>query len=143
MKIVTILLCSLGVVTLAGCSPQDQDKTSSAEEVKVSNAGEEPEGETKVALPAPNENLMKITCADFLATANVAVADPESDAAKAAQDELANGLTWLHGYLYGAKNGKVEVLSQDWMKATAKRVFDSCSAAKDPKATSLFEVATS
>ena len=46
---------------------------------------------------APDDPLTKVTCADFLATAEVATAQPADDAALAAQDELANGLTWLHG----------------------------------------------
>lgn len=92
---------------------------------------------------APDDPLTKVTCADFLATAEVATATPADDAALAAQDELANGLTWLHGYLYAKQDGGIEPLSQSWMQATAKRVFEACSAAEKPAETSLFEVATS
>jgi uncharacterized membrane protein len=101
--------------------------------------------ETPAELPkvAPTDALTKITCADFLATAEVATAQPADDAALAAQDELANGLTWLHGYLYATKAGKIEPLSQAWMQTTAKRVFEACSAAEKPAETSLFEVAVS
>ena len=92
---------------------------------------------------APDDPLTKVTCADFLATAEVATAQPANDAALAAQDELANGLTWLHGYLYAKADGGIEPLSQSWMQATAKRVFEACSSAEKPAGTSLFEVATS
>ena len=92
---------------------------------------------------APDDPLTKVTCTDFLATAVVVTAQPADDAALAAQDELANGLTWLHGYLYAKKDGGIEPLSQTWMQTTAKRVFEACSAAEKPAETSLFEVATS
>lgn len=112
-------------------------------------AGKDAEAETAMKTPAEtpkvasNEALTKVTCADFLATAEVATTQPADDAALAAQDELANGLTWLHGYLYATKAGKIDPLSQDWMTATAKRVFEACSAAEKPAETSLFEVAVS
>ena len=114
-------------------------------------AAEEAAGEETAAAEAPAEKpalapddpLTKVTCADFLATAEVATAQPADDAALAAQDELANGLTWLHGYLYAKADGAIEPLSQTWMQTTAKRVFEACSAAEKPAETSLFEVATS
>lgn len=92
---------------------------------------------------SPSDNLVTLTCADFLATAQVAAAEPADGAALAAQDELANGLTWLHGYLYASSNGAIEPLSQNWMKATVTRVHDECAAAKDPSSVNLFEVAKS
>ncbi len=92
---------------------------------------------------AANESLTKLTCADFLATAQVAMTQPADDAALAAQDELANGLTWLHGYLYARKGGAIEPLSQMWMQTTAKRVYEACSAAKEPAKANLFEIAVS
>ena len=111
----------------------------------------EAEGESAAAIKTPaetpkvaaDENLNRLTCADFLATAKVATTQPADDAALAAQDELANGLTWLHGYLYATKAGKIEPLSQDWMAATAKRVYESCAKAEKPADTSLFQVAVS
>lgn len=92
---------------------------------------------------APDDALTKVTCADFLSTAEVATTQPADDAALAAQDELANGLTWLHGYLYAKQDGGIEPLSQTWMQTTAKRVYEACSSAEKPAETSLFEVATS
>jgi hypothetical protein len=92
---------------------------------------------------AATDPLTQLTCADFLATAKIAATQPVDDAALAAQDELVNGLTWVHGYLFAKNGGKYDVLNQQWIQATAKRVFDNCAAAKDPKTTNLFDVATS
>jgi hypothetical protein len=137
---VTILLAGALALTTA-CKPAQKDEApkDAAPAVAV-DAAESP---AKAPPVDANDNLMKLTCADFIATAQIATVQPADDAALAAQDELANGLTWVHGYLYSKNNGKYDALTQDWMKVTAKRIFENCSAAKDPKATSLFEVATS
>lgn len=124
------------LLMLAACAPQGE--TAVSEETAA--ADEAPAEKPKLA---PDDPLTKVTCADFLATAEVATAQPADDAALAAQDELANGLTWLHGYLYARKDGAIEPLSQTWMQTTAKRVFEACSAAEKPGETSLFEVAVS
>lgn len=124
------------LLMLAACAPQGE--TESGEETAA--AAQAPAERPKLA---PDDPLTRITCADFLATAEVATTQPADDAALAAQDELANGLTWLHGYLYAKKDGGIEPLSQTWMQATAKRVFEACSAAEKPGETSLFEVAVS
>jgi hypothetical protein len=133
MKYSSMIISAVCAVALAGCAAQ-------ASETAVSAAATTAR---PVVKPAPTDNLMKISCADFLATAKVAVDETDADAAKAAQDELANGLTWLHGYLYAKNNGAIEVLSQEWMKATVTKVHANCTAAKDAAGTSLFEVATS
>lgn len=112
---------------------------------------EEAAGEdTAAAVEAPAEapklapyDPLTEAIAEILATAEVATAQPADDAAHSAQDELANGLTWLHGYLYAKADGGIEPLSQTWMQTTAKRVFEACSSAEKPAETSLFEVATS
>ncbi|MDF0546568.1 hypothetical protein PX699_29885 [Sphingobium sp. H39-3-25] len=95
---------------------------------------------SQVRTLAATDNLNRLTCADFLATASVAASRDTGDAALAAQDEISNGLIWLHGYLYAAKGGHIEVLSQQWMTSTARRVFEVCSKAQKPKETTLFEV---
>jgi hypothetical protein len=102
-----------------------------------------PETAAEITPVPANENLMRLTCADFLSTAEVAMSQPADEAALAAQDEMVTGLTWLHGYLYAARAGKIDVLSQNWMKATAKQVHETCAKAGNPAETSLFEVATS
>lgn len=139
MKHALTLVLAGTVAMTAACAPAGEaDKNGAAETAEA--AIEAPAEKPKVAA---NEALTKITCADFLATAEVATAQPADDAAVAAQDELANGLTWLHGYLYATRQGKIDPLSQAWMETTAKRVFEACSAAEKPAETSLFEVAVS
>ncbi|MCU0890669.1 MAG: hypothetical protein MUE77_02740 [Sandarakinorhabdus sp.] len=139
MKHLSIILAGGAAIALTACSsPAEQSAPAPA----AVAAAAEPSG-TNVPKPAPTDNLMKISCADFLETAKVAVDTGNAQAAAAAQDELANDLTWLHGYLFATRKGDIAVLSQDWMKATVARVHARCSAARDAAATSLFEVATS
>lgn len=127
---------TLAAIALAACG--QQDAAGSAAE-----AAEEIERPEQSPVVAPSDDLMRLSCADFLATAQVARTQPADDAALAAQDEIAYGLTWLHGYLYAAQGGEVAVLSQDWMAETVADVFGACSQAEDPGSVSLFEVATS
>lgn len=122
----------LGALVLAGCAQPDAAAPAAEEAI------ERPDQAPAVAA---SDDLMRLTCADFLATAEIARSQPADDAALAAQDEIANGLTWLHGYLYATKAGKIKPLSQDWMAAAAKRVYETCSRAEEPAETSLFEVA--
>lgn len=122
------------ILALAACQPAPAGEAAT----ETADAVEAPAEKPKLA---PDDALTKVTCADFLATAEVATAQPADDAALAAQDELANGLTWLHGYLYAKQDGAIEPLSQTWMQTTAKRVYEACSAAEKPAETSLFAVA--
>lgn len=144
MKRMNILI-AMGAFTLSACnaSGDGDGSNSTAVQADKTASGVVAGPEKKIAPPAPTDNLMKITCADFLGTAAVAVDASDVDAAKAAQDELANGLTWLHGYLYATKKGELPDLSQDWMKTTVTTVHANCKAATDPAKLSLFEVATS
>ncbi|MEE4317450.1 MAG: hypothetical protein V2I74_10765 [Erythrobacter sp.] len=124
----------LGALVLGGCAQPDAAAPAAEEAI------ERPDQAPAVAA---SDDLMRLTCADFLATAEIARTQPADDAALAAQDEIANGLTWLHGYLYASRAGEIDPLSQDWMAATAKRVYETCSTAEKPAETSLFEVAGS
>ena len=87
-----------------------------------------------------NDNLVSLTCANFLDTAAVATSEEDEEAAIAAQDEIAAGLIWIHGYLFAKGDGDVSVLSQTWMEETAGRIYGTCSEAEDPSAVNLFEV---
>jgi hypothetical protein len=136
-KTLTILLAG-SIVSTAACAPQQSAET--PKEAAAEASIETPADAPKIASSDP---LTKVTCADFLETAKVASVQPADDAALAAQDELANGLTWLHGYLYARTDGKIDPLSQDWMAATAKRAFDACSKAEKPAETSLSALALS
>lgn len=128
------------ILALAACKAAPTGEAAKEADGKAAEAAiETPAEKPKISA---TEALTKVTCADFLAEAEVASAQPADDAALAAQDEIANDLTWLHGYLYATKKGQIEPLSQSWMETTAKRVYEACSAAEKPAEASLFEVAT-
>jgi hypothetical protein len=129
------------VLALAACKPAPAGEAAKEAGAAVAEAAIEAPAETPKL--APSEALIDLTCTDFLETAKIATAQPADDAALAAQDEIANGLTWLHGYLFATKAGKIEPLSQEWMAATAERVFNDCNKAEKPSETNLFEVAVS
>lgn len=134
----TITWLAVGALALSsGCAGEKQDD---APDQAAADAPATPASAPSIA---PDDNLQRLTCADFLATAKIATAEPVDDAALAAQDELANGMTWLHGYLYAKNDGKIEAFSQSWVAANAKRVFDACKAASNPAETNLFDVAVS
>jgi hypothetical protein len=154
---ITILLATALVLT-TGCTPEQAEAPKALEadtgnapteqltealDVTPTETGTAAEQPSTAPAVAPTDPLMLLSCADFLATAKIASTQPADDAALAAQDELVNGLTWVHGYMFAKNDGKYDVLSQKWIEVTAKRVFDNCSAAKDPKTTNLFDVATS
>lgn len=154
---ITILLATALVLT-TGCTPEQAEAPKATEadtgsapteqltealDVTPAETGTAAEQPSTVPAVAPTDPLMQLSCADFLATAKIASTQPADDAALAAQDELVNGLTWVHGYMFAKNDGKYDVLSQKWIEVTAKRVFDNCAAAKDPKTTNLFDVATS
>ena len=125
------------IALLGACSPSDAGEDEQGAKSAVEQAGE-------AAPPiGASDNLVRLTCADFLSTAQVAATQPADEAALAAQDELATGLTWLHGFLYAQSSGEIEPLSQNWMKATVERVYSQCNEASDPATVNLFEVAKS
>ena len=138
MKQLSIIVLADSTLLAAGCqqAPAGGAETGTAAETAIEAPAETPQ-------VASDDPLTKVTCAEFLETAKVASVQPADDAALAAQDELANGLTWLHGYLYGKTGGKVGTLNQDWMAATAKKVFDVCSKAEKPAETNLSDVVAS
>ena len=131
----------LAALTLLGACADQNDPD--VEETRPTVEQSETDSNPQPIEIGASENLVRLSCADFLDTATVATDEKDAEAAMAAQDEIANGLTWLHGFLYAESSGEIEVLSQDWMKATVERVYESCSAAEDPANTNLFEVARS
>jgi cytoskeletal protein RodZ len=160
MKYITAAVLTSAMVLNTACTPEPATEAPAQTAATAGNTAPEqavealnvtpgaastPAAETAPAAPAvaATDPLMLLSCADFLATAKIAATQPADDAALAAQDELVNGLTWVHGYMFAKNDGKYDVLSQKWLEVTAKRVFDNCAAAKDPKTTNLFDVATS
>lgn len=84
-----------------------------------------------MAEAAPPANaVIEPTCADLMAA--IRVADPgerptrqRQAEAKAAQDVIATGLFWLHGWHYGRGQATLPV-TKDWMVAELKRVVEAC-----------------
>lgn len=159
MKYLNAILLTGALTLTTACKPEPSAEAPKAPEATAGSATTEQLSEALDVTPAetgaaaeqastaptlvPTDPLMLLSCADFLATAKIASTQPADDAALAAQDELVNGLTWVHGYMFAKNNGKYDVLNQQWIEVNAKRVYDNCAAAKDPKTTNLFDVATS
>lgn len=74
-----------------------------------------------------------VTCADM--NAAIKEADPGKNPSKArqlraieAQDDLAFGLYWIHGWLVGKEGAAAPTLTSDWMKGQLVRLVDLCKA---------------
>jgi hypothetical protein len=139
MKIRNVVIGSFVGMGLAACAPADGDDAP-ADQGEAS--GEEIVQPDELPTVTASDNLMQLTCADFLYAARLATDESAGGAALAAQDELSNSLIWFHGYLY-AQNPDLEVMSEQWMVKTVAAVYDECIAVDKPQETNLFEVATS
>lgn len=87
--------------------------------------------QTAVAEP----DLLDVTCADYRAA--LRAADPGKNpkaAAKAtalnAQDDIVNGLMWVHGYLSAraGPSAAMSPLTKSWMVATVGKLANACDA---------------
>ena len=139
MKICNVVIGSFVGMGLAACAPADGDD---APVDQGQASGEEIVQPDELPTVTASDNLMQLTCADFLYAARLATDESAGGAALAAQDELSNSLIWFHGYLY-AQNPDLEVMSEQWMAKTVTAVYDECIAVDKPQETNLFEVATS
>ena len=142
MKIRNVVIGSFVGMGLAACAPADGDSAAESEAQSGAEASEEMARPEELPTVTASDNLMQLTCADFLYAARLATDENAGGAALAAQDELSNSLIWLHGYLY-SQNPDLEVMSEQWMTKTVTAVYDKCIAADKPQETNLFEVATS
>ena len=129
-------------VGLVACAPADGDSAAESEAQSGAQASDEMARPEELPTVTASDNLMQLTCADFLYAARLATDENAGGAALAAQDELSNSLIWLHGYLY-SQNPDLEVMSEQWMAKTVTAVYDQCIAVDKPQETNLFEVATS
>jgi hypothetical protein len=134
------MLLAANLLFAAACAPAPAGEA--AKETAAASADAAIVTPTDAPKIASNDPLYNVTCADFLEAAKVATTVPADDAALAAQDELAYGLHWLHGYHYAKTNGKIEPLSQDWLAKTAKRVYDACSKVEKPEEANLSALVT-
>jgi len=88
------------------------------------------------ALGAEPAGPMDVTCGDMIAT--LRVADPGKNPSKErqrqaieAQDDVAIGLYWIHGYLVGTKGEAAPRLTKEWMQTEVVRLVEVCKA-KNP-----------
>lgn len=98
------------------------------------------------AVPTPPVNALDLTCGDLMHA--LRVADPgtrptveRQRSAQEAQDDIAQGLTWMHGYKagkYGPEN--VPPLTPDWLQKQLKSVITSCNARSPDGMLSLLKI---
>lgn len=136
MRFGAVGIAVIASLSLTGCGAEPKETAETMVEANVDDI-ERPDEAPVVGV---NDNLVSLTCANFLDTATVATSEEDQEAAIAAQDEIAAGLIWIHGYLFAKGDGDVGVLSQKWMEETARRIYGTCSEAEDPSAVNLFEV---
>ncbi|MEO1046837.1 MAG: hypothetical protein AAFW59_00765 [Pseudomonadota bacterium] len=136
MRIGVVGIAVVASLSLAGCGAEPSKTAETTAEAEAGDI-ERPEDAPVVGV---NDNLVSLTCANFLDTAAVATDEEDEEAAIAAQDEIAAGLIWIHGYLFAKNDGEIGVLSQTWMEETAGRIYGTCSEAEDPNTLNLFEV---
>lgn len=83
---------------------------------------------------AAEENLLDVTCGQYLTALSVAAPAAGASAAQQelaveAQDDIAEGLMWIHGYLSGreAAAGKpVPPLTRSWLTAQVTPLAKAC-----------------
>lgn len=136
MRIGAVGIAVAASLSLAGCGAEPNETAETTAE--AADDIERPDEEPVVGV---NDNLVSLTCANYLDTAAVATDEEDEEAATAAQDEIAAGLIWVHGYMFAKADGEIGVLSQKWMEETAERIYATCAAAEDASAVNLFEVA--
>ena len=136
MRFGAVGIAVIASLSLAACGAEPSGTTDATTEA----AADDMERPDEAPVVGVNDNLVSLTCANFLDTAAVATSEEDEEAAIAAQDEIAAGLIWIHGYLFAKGDGDVSVLSQTWMEETAGRIYGTCSEAEDPSAVNLFEV---
>jgi hypothetical protein len=88
---------------------------------------------------------LDVTCGDMIAT--LRVADPGQNPteerqrqAVEAQDDVAIGLYWIHGYLVGTKGDAAPRLTKEWMQSEVVRLVEVCKAQSPDGKKSLVQV---
>ena len=97
------------------------------------------------ALAAEPAGPLDVTCGDM--TATLRLADPGKNPSKErrqqaieAQDDVAIGLYWIHGYLVGTKGAAAPPLTREWMESEIVRLVDLCKANSPDGKASLVQV---
>lgn len=79
-------------------------------------------------------NLLDVTCGQYLTALSVAqppknASSRQKQLAQDAQDDIVNGLMWIHGYLAGktaARGGAVPALTKGWMSEQVAILATAC-----------------
>jgi hypothetical protein len=97
------------------------------------------------AFAAEPPGPLDVTCGDMIAT--LRVADPGKNPSKErqrqaieAQDDIAIGLYWIHGYLVGAKGAAAPPLTKAWMEGEVVRLVEVCKVKSPDGKASLVQV---
>jgi hypothetical protein len=95
--------------------------------------------------PPEGNDASSLSCADFNAAASQA--DPPKDAsaeerrrALDAQDYIANGMVWIHGYLTGHNGPETGKLTRDWVSSNVAKLSKACLASADPASERLVDL---
>lgn len=92
-----------------------------------------PFGASVAAQPTQLADPMTVTCGDMLAALRAADPGPNPGRkrrleAEAAQDDLAAGLYWVHGFRTGTMGEAAPALTPEWMAAEVKGLAARCRA---------------
>jgi hypothetical protein len=97
------------------------------------------------AMAAEPAGPLDVTCGDLLLT--LRDADPGKNPSKArkqraveAQDDVAIGLYWIHGYLVGTKGAAAPQLTRAWMESEIVRLVGLCQTKSPDGQMSLVQV---
>ncbi len=97
------------------------------------------------AFAAEPAGPLDVTCGDMIAT--LRVADPGKNPSKErqrqaieAQDDVAIGLYWIHGFLVGSKGAAAPPLTRAWMESEIVRLVEVCKARSPDGKASLVQV---
>lgn len=85
------------------------------------------------AEPDAATDLLAVSCGDFMRGLELANPGPKATAeqkrvAQEAQDDIATGLLWVHGYLAGRQgtNASPPVLTRKWMTEYVPKLAQGC-----------------
>jgi hypothetical protein len=97
------------------------------------------------AFAAEPAGPLDVTCGDMIATLRVADPGPNPSPerqrqAVEAQDDVAIGLYWIHGYLVGTKGEAAPKLTRAWMQTEVVRLVEVCKAQSPDGRKSLVQV---
>jgi hypothetical protein len=88
---------------------------------------------------------LDVTCGDMIET--LLDVDPGKHPSRErrkraieAQDDVAMGLYWIHGYLVGTRGAAAPALTKEWMSSEVVRLYELCTAHSPDGTMTLVEV---